>query len=188
MRLLLVCFDNKIAWLESHNLAGINAQGVANPEPTKKNTFIFILNFNECEGKDSGNYTLLDTDASDAQCSPGSVVGTFNGIIAHKDNGEKESINLVGLSAAIYSGGCEQYIHCVFGQIVTQTTENVHFFVQTLWHWVYVLIEGILLVKYYPQYLCCLYSCDDLGTDLDIEVILLFSGYVWYQIIAFFGI
>ena len=80
---------------------------MANPEPTKRNTFIFILNFNECEGKDSGNYTLLDTDESDAQCSPGSIVSTFSGMIAHKPNGDKMVINLVGLSAAIYPGGCE---------------------------------------------------------------------------------
>ena len=73
------------------------------------------LFFNECEGKDSGNYTLLDTDESDAQCSPGSIVSTFSGMIAHKDNGDKKAINLVGLTAAIYPGGCHEFnLDCFF--------------------------------------------------------------------------
>ena len=48
--------------------------------------YIWIANFNDCMGKDSGNYTRVIAQESDDQCSQDSVVSTSKQLIEWKDN------------------------------------------------------------------------------------------------------
>ena len=52
--------------LNFHYLARINAQGMAVSEPSPKVGFIWLAKFNDCEGKDSANYTGVQTLETDA--------------------------------------------------------------------------------------------------------------------------
>ena len=89
------------------NLAGINAQGWAKPEPTKKNGFIWLASYKDCEGKDSRNYTLTAAQTSDALCSQRSIVTTGGAFVANKPNGGKAIIGLSDLADSRYPDGGE---------------------------------------------------------------------------------
>ena len=85
--------------------AGINAQGWAGAEPTKKNSFLWLGIQNECEGKDSINLTVVGGQESDAQCSLNSIVTTVFKLVTNKNKGESDVINLSALAASSYPDG-----------------------------------------------------------------------------------
>ena len=87
--------------------------GWAKPEPNKKVGFNWITNFHECEGKESGNYTRVSAQKSDAQCSSESVVTTFGALIPYKPNGEKAVIKLSTLASSRYPAGGQTLIYQV---------------------------------------------------------------------------
>ena len=89
------------------DLAGINAQGWAEPEQSPRVRFIWLSSYPECEGKDSGNYTVVAVDESDAQCSPNSIRGVDGYLIAWKANGERDVIyeQHLGFSSRYPAGG-----------------------------------------------------------------------------------
>ena len=94
-------------------LAGINADGWAMAEKTKKG-FVFITKFNDCEGKDGSmaeaEYSMAGAQETDAQCSQESVETTTRVMIAYKPNKEREIINLVLLSTARFPDGGEKLV------------------------------------------------------------------------------
>ena len=75
---------------------------MANPGPTKKNNFLWLGFYKDCEGKDSGNYSIVITQTSDAQCTQDSIVSTFGILFATKTNGQKTIINFVNLATSRY--------------------------------------------------------------------------------------
>ena len=84
---------------------GINAQGWAGAEPTKKNSFIRLGVQNECDGKDSLNLTIVGVEESDAQCSPNSVVEILFKLVTNKARGGRDVTNLSILTASSYPDG-----------------------------------------------------------------------------------
>ena len=81
-------------------------------EPTKKQSFIFINNFNECKGKDSAvaEYSMVGAQETDAQCNQNSSVTTAIVMIPNKPNGKRTVINLVQLSMARFPAGGESLV------------------------------------------------------------------------------
>ena len=84
--------------------------GWSKPEPNNKLGFNWITTFHDCVGKDSGNYTRVSAQESDAQCSANSVKTTFGALIASKSNGEKAVIKLSTLASSRYPDGGQALI------------------------------------------------------------------------------
>ena len=67
--------------------------------------------FKDCKGKDSGNYSVVNVQTSDAQCTQDSIVATFGALIATKANGKKAIINLANLAKSRYPAGGEIHLY-----------------------------------------------------------------------------
>ena len=91
---------------------------------------IILVNLNECEGKDSGNYTRVMTYEFSADCSSGTVL-KYNGIIETKANGEKSMIALSKLFWTEYPAG---------GKATYYSRLNLIFF-----HPAYVIVDQLNL-------------------------------------------
>ena len=66
---------------------------------------MWLVQFDECEGKDSANYSRVGVNEYDAQCSPGSGRRIYQNLMVSKGNGEKAIISILNLAKATYPAG-----------------------------------------------------------------------------------
>lgn len=94
-------------------LASINSQsnGWAIAEQTKKNRVIWLANYDQCEGKDSGNYSRISVTELDAQCSESGATNLYQNLMVSKANGENAVLSLAPISSANYPAGGKKIKH-----------------------------------------------------------------------------
>ena len=84
------------------SITGVDSNGWALAEPSKKIQSIWQGTFNDCDGKERGNYTDVVIEEVDERCSPESAVITSGSLIVSKPNGQKSIVMYSNLAASRY--------------------------------------------------------------------------------------